>query len=1041
MSADNQIFLTPERFTACGILDASQANRNLDSLRDLLGPEGLSFLLPSIFSALSRTGDPDMALNHFERFISSLRDVPAFMSLCRSRPAAIPTLMIILGASRFLSTHLFTTAEENSVRISDPDYLAHPAGKDALSERLAAGLRNTQDEMEFFRALRLFRKHEMLRIALRDLLGMGDLQEIVGELSDLAEVSLQAAYGRVLAELEARYGSPMITKEDGSLLPAGFAVIAMGKLGGQELNFSSDVDLMYVYTGDGETQGVRTAEGVVMNRITNHEFFVKLAEKLSAAIGRNTEDGFVFRVDLRLRPEGQRGPLAQSLGGYEIYYESWGQTWERAALIKARHVAGDGATGKEFVERILPFVYRKYLDYGAIIEIREMKEKINREVQQKGREHRDVKLGYGGIREIEFLVQALQLIYGGRDRALRERSTLRALHTLSQKGLLTYQEAADLSKAYAFLRTVEHRIQMLNDLQTQTLPASGTELRALARRTGYLEPGKETDSLLRDYVEHTQRVRSMYDNLLSQTGEEPERQGPDVRSGVLLDPETGEKEALMVLAQLGFRDPSKAYRNLVLLREGEAFVHQTPRSRKLFNEIFPVLFQEIISSPDPDMALNHLESYFAVQGSWEAFRSFAKENAAVVRILIAVFANSEYFSRMLVRSPHLLEDLLDTSRAFGLGTAVLMRRDLDEALEKADGISAKLDALRRFKHREEIRIGMADLLSDIPSPAVSRSLSRLAEVCLDAALATAAAEVGKRYGVEGAAQGLAVIGAGKLGGRELTYGSDLDILFVFSEAYAGPPPKGVTVFEHLSKIAEKTISYLTTMTREGFAYRVDTRLRPTGSKGPLAQSLTAFRNYYSTQAETWERQALVNSRFVAGDREVGHEFLCTIEEMIYREADKAALADDIRAMRKRMEDELSKEDRTRYNIKQGYGGLVDIEFLAQFLQLVHGREKKWIRVPGAYNALRALRKEKLLASDDHEVLMRSYLFYRMLESRMRIVTNQATHELSRDPEKLRPLARRAGYQDDGATAGEKLLADYERMRKEVRDVFERIVKA
>jgi glutamate-ammonia-ligase adenylyltransferase len=531
----------------------------------------------------------------------------------------------------------------------------------------------------------------------------------------------------------------------------------------------------------------------------------------------------------------------------------------------------------------------------------------------------------------------------------------------------------------------------------------------------------------------------MYDNLLAQTGEEAESRGAAGRYAVLLDLEASEQELVMFFAQYGFRDPSKAYRNFLLLREGSAFVHQTPRSRRLFNEIFPLLFHEIISSPDPDMALNHLESYFAVQGSWDAFQSFAKQDPKLAKVLIAVCANSEYFSRMLVRSPGILEDLLDTGRAFGLGAAALMRKDLAAVLEKADGISAKLDALRRFKHREEIRIGMADLLSNIPSPAVSRSLSRLAEACLGAALAMAAVEVGKRYGVEGAVRGLAVIGAGKLGGRELTYGSDLDILFVFSEEHVDLPPEGMTVFEYFSKIAEKTIACLTAMTREGFAYRVDTRLRPTGSKGPLVQSIAAFRNYYSTSAETWERQALVNSRFVAGDRGVGHEFMCTIEAMIYREADRMALAQDIRTMRKRMDDELGKEDANRYNIKQGYGGLVDIEFLAQFLQLIHGREKKWIRVPGAYNALRALRRENLIAPEDYKVLMRSYLFIRLLESRMRIVTNQATHELSRDPEKLRTLARRAGYQDDVATAGEKLLADYERMRTEVRRVFERVV--
>ncbi|HWR72437.1 MAG TPA: bifunctional [glutamate--ammonia ligase]-adenylyl-L-tyrosine phosphorylase/[glutamate--ammonia-ligase] adenylyltransferase, partial [Nitrospirota bacterium] len=319
-------------------------------------------------------------------------------------------------------------------------------------------------------------------------------------------------------------------------------------------------------------------------------------------------------------------------------------------------------------------------------------------------------------------------------------------------------------------------------------------------------------------------------------------------------------------------------------------------------------------------------------------------------------------------------------------------------------------------------------------------LSRLAEVSLGAMFGLACEEVSRKYGIEGRLRGLAVIGAGKLGGRELTYGSDLDILFVYDEERAASPPGGLTPFELFSKVAEKTISYLTAITREGFAYRVDTRLRPTGSKGTLVQSIRGFRNYYSGQAETWERQALVNGRFVAGDAGVGKDFICTIEELIYRQADRTALAGAVLAMRKRMEEELGKEDASRYNIKQGYGGLVDIEFLAQYLQLVHGKERRWVRVPGAYNALRALRKEGLLALPEYRILVQAYLFIRMLESRMRIVTNQSTNDLSRDPKKLRPLARRLGYEDDALTAGEKLLRNYERVRKEVREAFERVVR-
>ena len=1039
MPFDNLITLTQQQFERLGIQDQAQAQKNLELLRKALGAEGLSELLPVITTSLPGAADPDMALNNCERFVGALDDVPSFLSVCRTRPDVLDSLITIFGASHFLSTYLINSAAEALSLLSDGEFLAYRNGKEPLAEKLSAMIGSKTDDKSFFRVLRLFRKQEMLRIGLRDLLGKADLQETVADLSDLAEVCLQEAFEWADAGLRRRYGRPMIGGPDGAQRPAGFAVIAMGKLGGRELNFSSDVDLMYVYTADGETEGVRHADGSATNRITNHQYFIKLAEKLTSAIGEKTEDGFVFRVDLRLRPEGQRGPLAQSLGGYEIYYESWGQTWERSALIKARPVAGEESVGREFMDRITPFVYRKYLDYSAIAEIGEMKQKINKDVQQKGRTTRDVKLGYGGIREIEFVIQALQLIYGGRDRSLREKNALKALHTLSQKGLITYQEHADLSKAYVFLRTVEHRIQILDDLQTQTMPADEHELRTLARRTGYYEHGKEAELLLRDYASHAKKVREIYDELFAFTGEETAAAAPAKDYGILLDDETTEREAVAVLGRIGFRDASKAYRNLLLLREGPAFVHQTPRSRKLFREIFPPLFEEIIASPDPDMAFNHLESFLAAQGSWEIFQSLVKLDASAVKVLIAIFANSEYLSRLLVSRPVFLQNLIESLKTSAAGTRMKFEEELEEALSRTSDIPDKLDALRRFKHQEEIRIGMSDLLADADLTIVSRELSKLAEVCLDAALRLAACETGKRFGSAGFVRGLAIIGVGKLGGRELTYGSDLDVLFVFSESSTDAPPSGLSLFEYFSKVAEKTIAYLTTLTREGFVFRVDTRLRPTGSKGPLVQSIEAFKNYYSSQAETWELQALLRARFAAGDRMVGAEFCTVIQDLIYRDADRASLAEDIRRMRKRMEEEVGRESTANYNIKQGAGGLVDIEFVVQYLQLLHGKHHRWVRVPGTYNALRAIKKEKLLDQEDYAVLLRAYVFMRQLESRMRIVSNQSTSELSRDPGELYQLARRMGYSEEGASAGKKLLVDYETLSRQVRFIFHKLL--
>ncbi|HUI45487.1 MAG TPA: bifunctional [glutamate--ammonia ligase]-adenylyl-L-tyrosine phosphorylase/[glutamate--ammonia-ligase] adenylyltransferase [Nitrospirota bacterium] len=1040
MTFDNQIRTSREQLRKLGIENDAQAIKNLELLSAKLGVEGYDALAPVFFASLSKAADPDMALNNLERFVDSLSDVGLFVSCCRARRDVLWQFVIIFGASRFFSTYLMANADNVLVLFSDPDYINYPVGKAILSQRLAGMIDEGGETKAFFRSLRLFRKQEMLKIGLRDLLEKADLQETITDLSDLAEVSLQAAFERANRELLMRYGKPMVEIPGDMPEAAGFAVIAMGKLGGRELNFSSDVDLMYVYTADGETEGIRSPDGTVSNRITNHQYFIKLAEKINAAIGEKTEDGFVFRVDLRLRPEGQRGPLAQSLGGYEIYYESWGKAWERSALIKARPVAGDERTGREFIERITPFVYRKYLDYGAIAEIRDMKQKINRDVEQKGKTYKDVKLGYGGIREIEFVIQALQLIYGGRDRSLREKPALRALHALSQKGLITYQEQEYLSKAYVFLRTIEHRIQILDDLQTQTMPSDAQSLRSLARRSGYLEAGRETELLLRDYSEHTQRVRRIYDDLFAFTGEETAGGVVAGDFGLLLDPDRTEQEALALFEKYGFLDPGKAYRNLMLLREGPAFVHQTPRSLKLFQEIFPQLFAAIVSSTDPDMALNHLESFLAAQGSWETFQSLINIDASAIKVLVAVFASSEYLSRLLVSRPLYLQNMLESHKFSGVGTIKSYMEGLNEMLGHERGLPEKLDALRRFKHLEEIRIGMADLLSGLKLTAVLHELSKLAEACLGAALRLAAAETGRLYGISISVGGLAVIGVGKLGGRELTYGSDLDVLFVYSNDRAGVPPAGLSTFEYYSKMAEKMIAYLSTITREGFVFRMDARLRPSGTKGPLVQSIEAFKYHYTSQAETWELQTMMRARFVAGDRAVGAAFCSAIQELIYREADRPALARDILAMRRRMEEKLGRQSDSYYNIKQGAGGIVDIEFLVQFFQLLHGRRHRRVRIPGTYDALWALKKEKLLSDEEHSVLRRAYLFLLQLESRMRIISNEATNRLSKNPEELRLLARRMGYADGKLSAGQQLLNDYEIFTKQIRTIFNNVLK-
>ncbi|MBI5038364.1 MAG: hypothetical protein HZC13_01120 [Nitrospirae bacterium] len=421
-----------------GFTDGRKAATNLNLLRrDVQHPQALNRLLLVILKSSVESPDPDMALNNLERFVSFHEDKEKVFTFLSHHKEMVPPLLLLFGSSQYLSTFLFSAPQEYLDWLSTPDLLKEPVSRGAMLSNLRREITLKTPVNEVKTILRRFRKREYVRIALRDMLEYGTLAEITQEISNVADVCLQMAYEVCNSDLQKRYGRPLYTDMDGQIQECQFAVLGMGKHGGEELNYSSDIDIMFLYTSDnGETES---------GTLTNHQYFVKLSEMVSQVIGATTEEGFVFRVDTRLRPEGEKGDLACSLRSYEIYYESWGQTWERAALLKVRPVAGDDSIGRSFMAMIHLFVYRKYLDFTAIDEIREMKAKIDKNIAVKGKETRNVKLGYGGIREIEFFVQALQLLYGGKEPWVRERNTLRALHRLAQKGFISYEEEELLS--------------------------------------------------------------------------------------------------------------------------------------------------------------------------------------------------------------------------------------------------------------------------------------------------------------------------------------------------------------------------------------------------------------------------------------------------------------------------------------------------------------------------------------------------------------------------------------------------------------------
>jgi len=993
--------------------EPDRAARTAQRLADTGLDAGASAELMALCEA---SADPDGALAGAARALAAHRE-----RLRRPAPrACLEFLVTVCAASRFLAAHL-------AARPRLLDLLACPRFAEPSRRRVAKAWTGP----ELAKTLRRRKVIEILRIALRDLSGRATLRESMAELSRLAESSFEAAVTFHYAQLCADHGPPQGRTAAG---PSGFCVLGMGKLGGGELNFSSDVDVLYVYDTDGRTQGP--------NALDHFAFYARLAEEVTRTVGSpnaTPQGGFVFRVDLDLRPEGRSGPIVNSARALELYYESQGAAWERFALLKARPMAGDLVAGEEALRRLSPFVWRKYLDLGAVEEMRALKARAEREAGRRG--GLDLKLGPGGIREVEFFVQALQLLHGCKDRNLRERGTLRALDRLLYAGLISSRDRDELGDGYLFLRRLEHRVQMVAERQTHALPEDRRERARLARRAGYPAPRDEAlVQMERDLADHRGNIESRFGDLLRVA----EGAAPiaDANAAAAADPTASDEERIAALTALGFANPEGSAAELSRLarRRGTPFWTAASAADQ---RAAPVLLHEVAAAPDPDQALRHLADLFGQLADPAPIASLLVSSPRTARLLISLFGSSDFLSRSLLRHPELVDQLVHRGSAPLVRSREEMDADLQPRLTGLD-VEEQLTELRRFRNEEVLRIGLHDVAGALDSESVSRQLSDLADVCVAASLSLAEAEVTRREGIARHADGsratLSVIGLGKLGGRELGYHSDLDLLFLYSAGGETDGVRRTSNHEHFARIAQKLIGHLALQLREGSLYRVDTRLRPSGSAGPLVVSFDALASYHAREARLWERQALLRARAVAGDENLFDRAKREVlTKSIFRPIDKAAAARELLAMRERMEREIAAESSGRYNSKLGRGGLVDVEFAVQYLQLVHGEHSPGIRAAATPEALVALQRAGLLSPADREPLARGYRFLRRLESRLRIVRDRPIDSLPTFGRELLLLARRLGY--PGERAGEDLLADYSRHTTEVRAAFLRVLGA
>ncbi|MCP5158441.1 MAG: bifunctional [glutamate--ammonia ligase]-adenylyl-L-tyrosine phosphorylase/[glutamate--ammonia-ligase] adenylyltransferase [Gammaproteobacteria bacterium] len=867
---------------------------------------------------------PEPLRHEIAQYWAAFQDSSQTLGLELPVGAALESLIRVWAGSEFVARACIREPALLAELSTSGDLSAGYA-RGALAVRLERYLADATDEALLMVALRRFRRREMIRIAWRDLAGLAELTETLNDLTGLADAAVSAALDRLYAwQCQQRYGVP----RDPEGHPQQLVVLGMGKLGGRELNFSSDIDLILTYPYQGQTDGARV--------ISNEEFFRRLGQRLSKALAEITAEGFVFRVDLRLRPFGDSGPLTISFAAFEDYYQSHGRDWERYAMIKARVIAGDRAAGKRLLMELRPFVYRRYLDYNAFEALRSMKTLIAQEVERKGIQH-NIKLGPGGIREIEFIGQAFQLIYGGREPALRERSILRVLDILAASDRLPKSAVDRLKKAYIFLRRVENRLQAWADRQTHDLPEDELAKTRLAYAMGY----PDWDAFRLELARHTQQVSEQFAQVFGCGTEQPAATGSaDLAELWHGDPD--EQHALRLLAEQGFENPTSAWNRLRALRDSFSCRMMSPRGRARLDTLIPRVLEATTVVPQPTVTLERVLNLLEAVARRSVYLALLADQPQALAQLIKLCAASSWIAQHLTRYPLLLDDLLSPAVLYAPLDRRQLALELDQQLRQAPANDAEeqLNALRYFKQAQVLRVAAADVSGAMPLMIVSDYLTEIAETLLRKVLDLAWANLLPRFGqprcvVEGMDRDaqFAIVAYGKLGGIELNYGSDLDLVFLHDsvgDQQLTTGPRQIDNAAFFAKLLQRILHLLTTRTGAGDLYEVDTRLRPSGRAGLLVSSFEAFAEYQRNQAWTWEHQALLRTRVVAGPAALAERFQTLRRAILQSEREPAQLRQEVRDMRERMRVELDTSTDGSFDLKQGRGGIADIEFMVQY---------------------------------------------------------------------------------------------------------------
>jgi glutamate-ammonia-ligase adenylyltransferase len=873
----------------------------------------------------------------------------------------------------FLLKEMFEQGIETNSELSD------------YKARIQEAISKADDTDEgLMQALRVQRQREMLRIAWRDMEDIATLDQVLCELSDFAEAMVSATLDHLYVKAMQVMGTPM--SEDGE--PQTLLVLGMGKLGGHELNFSSDIDLIFAYAEEGHTEGGR--------HLTNHEFFIRLARQLVKVLNETTQEGFVFRVDTRLRPYGDSGPLAMSFAAMEQYYQSQGRDWERYAMIKARAVAGS-KSDIEYLESLLrPFIYRRYLDFSAFESIREMKLMIEAEVKRKGIQD-NVKLGRGGIREIEFIGQTFQLLRGGRDVMLQTRSIMSVLSLLAEMKLLTADEVDHLKQSYRFLRRLENRIQMERDQQAHNLPVDEVGRQKLSLAMGF----DHWDELSEQAEMHRENVHAIFHSIVSSDEEAEERTEELVALKVYWSNTSASDDLMQWLEEQGFSSPAETLQRLDAFRNHARVKSLSDAASKRLLNLLSKLLVEIAVFPESSVLLERILEILSSVAGRRVYINLLLEYPDARAQMLSLCAVSSWFVQQLVANPILLDELLDVRELYQSKTHQALTEELEylvSSVEEGD-LEQYMDRLRQFKNTQVMKAAVLDVNQVLEVTDVGDTLSYIAEVVLVKVLQLAWDDMCLKYGrpvciIDGVEfyPEMAIVAYGKLGGEELGYSSDLDIVFLHNSEGEKQYTNGDKVIDNstfFSRVAQRVLHILGTRMHSGMLYEHDIRLRPEGRKGLMVSSLGSFERYQRENAWTWEHQALIRARIVAGSDHVRQEFDRIRESVLAVPREKAELCQDVADMREKMRGHLGSKDSNSFDIKQDAGGIVDIEFIVQAGILLNVKEcPDLLDTTSTLVFLERLVACGWLGKDESEHLAAAYKEYRMQVNRKALLVEQ-----------------------------------------------------